>query len=107
MTPSSHQTHSLETPLRRVSAIRARLSRRLYSETSSRGKRVERRSIDPLPTRCCRRKQRRFPEIGIAAGKIVSFNRGSAREEIDATGWHLFPGVIDSHVHFNEPGRTD
>jgi allantoinase len=48
-----------------------------------------------------------FPEIGIAAGKIVSFNRGSAREEIDATGWHLFPGVIDSHVHFNEPGRTD
>jgi len=48
-----------------------------------------------------------FPEIGIADGKIISFARGSAREEIDATGLHVFPGMIDSHVHFNEPGRTD
>jgi allantoinase len=48
-----------------------------------------------------------FPEIGIADGKIVSFANGSAREEIDATGLHVFPGVIDSHVHFNEPGRAD
>ena len=31
----------------------------------------------------------------------------SARETIDASGLHIFPGVIDSHVHFNEPGRTD
>jgi allantoinase len=29
------------------------------------------------------------------------------REEIDARGLHLFPGVVDAHVHFNEPGRTD
>ena len=29
-----------------------------------------------------------------------------AREEIDARGLHLFPGVLDAHVHFNEPGRT-
>ena len=29
------------------------------------------------------------------------------RETIDATGVHIFPGVIDSHVHFNEPGRAD
>jgi allantoinase len=28
-------------------------------------------------------------------------------EEIDATGLHIFPGGIDSHVHFNEPGRTE
>jgi allantoinase len=28
-------------------------------------------------------------------------------EEVDATGLHIFPGGIDSHVHFNEPGRTD
>jgi len=48
-----------------------------------------------------------FPEIGIADGKIVSFSAGPAREEIAATGLHIFPGVIDSHVHFNEPGRTD
>jgi allantoinase len=32
---------------------------------------------------------------------------GTARAEIDATGLHVFPGVIDAHVHFNEPGRTD
>jgi len=28
------------------------------------------------------------------------------REVIDARGLHLLPGVIDAHVHFNEPGRT-
>jgi allantoinase len=27
--------------------------------------------------------------------------------EIDARGLHVLPGVIDAHVHFNEPGRTD
>src|SRR3954465_6814689 len=32
---------------------------------------------------------------------------GAARETIDATGLHVFPGLIDPHVHFNEPGRTD
>ncbi len=26
--------------------------------------------------------------------------------EIDATGQYLFPGVIDDHVHFREPGMT-
>ena len=30
-----------------------------------------------------------------------------AREELDARGLHVLPGVIDAHVHFNEPGRTD
>jgi allantoinase len=29
------------------------------------------------------------------------------REEVDARGLHVLPGVIDAHVHFNEPGRTD
>ncbi len=46
-------------------------------------------------------------DIGIAGGKIVSFGGGSAGEEIDATGLHIFPGVIDSHVHFNDPGRAE
>jgi allantoinase len=32
---------------------------------------------------------------------------GAARETIGAAGLHVFPGVIDPHVHFNEPGRTD
>jgi allantoinase len=49
-------------------------------------------------------------DLAIEDGKIVEIAaeiRGSAREEIDATGLHVFPGVIDPHVHFNEPGRTD
>src|SRR5690242_2851984 len=28
-------------------------------------------------------------------------------EEIDARGLTIFPGLIDVHVHFNEPGRTE
>jgi allantoinase len=31
----------------------------------------------------------------------------TADSTLDATGLHLLPGVIDGHVHFNEPGRTD
>ena len=49
-------------------------------------------------------------DIGISEGKFVALGknlRGSAREEIDATRLAIFPGVIDSHVHFNQPGRTD
>jgi len=29
----------------------------------------------------------------------------NSKEIIDATGMLIFPGIIDSHVHFNEPGR--
>jgi allantoinase len=49
-------------------------------------------------------------DFGVSEGKIVAFGKdlsGSARSEIDARGLTLFPGVIDAHVHFNEPGRTD
>ena len=47
-------------------------------------------------------------DLAVADGKIISLGAsGSAPEEIDATGLHIFPGVIDSHVHFNEPGRAD
>jgi allantoinase len=31
---------------------------------------------------------------------------GAARE-IDARGLHVFPGIIDVHLHFNEPGRAE
>ena len=48
-----------------------------------------------------------LPEIGIADGAIAGFTAASAREEIDATGLIVMPGVIDAHVHFNEPGRTE
>lgn len=48
--------------------------------------------------------------VGIADGRIVALApdiSGRAKETIDAPGLHLFPGVIDAHVHFNEPGRTE
>ena len=41
--------------------------------------------------------------IALVAPEIA----GDAAEIIDAAGLHLFPGGIDPHVHFNEPGRAD
>ncbi len=44
-------------------------------------------------------------DIGIANGQIVALgNVGPAEQEIDASGLHIFPGVIDTQVHFREPG---
>ena len=48
-------------------------------------------------------------DVAVADGRIAAVGpdlTGTAREEIDARGLHLFPGVVDVHVHFNEPGRT-
>src|SRR5215212_8724362 len=49
-------------------------------------------------------------DIAVVAGQVVEIAHevsGDAREIIDAAGLHVFPGVIDPHVHFNEPGRTE
>jgi len=49
-------------------------------------------------------------DIGVSEEKIVALAKdlsGSAKLEIDARALAIFPGVIDAHVHFNEPGRTD
>jgi len=49
-------------------------------------------------------------DIGIANGKIAEVQPnliGQAKDAIDATGLHIFPGLIDSHVHFNDPGRAE
>ncbi|HSU53584.1 MAG TPA: allantoinase AllB [Candidatus Dormibacteraeota bacterium] len=49
-------------------------------------------------------------DIGIKDGCIAELRAGldgSATETLNAQGRHIFPGVIDSHVHFNEPGRTE
>ena len=49
-------------------------------------------------------------DIAVEDGAITAIGPelpGEAREEIDARGLHVLPGVIDAHVHFNEPGRTD
>ncbi|MBA8876571.1 dihydroorotase [Phyllobacterium myrsinacearum] len=46
-------------------------------------------------------------DIGITNGRIAAIgNLGSASagEVIDATGLHILPGVVDSQVHFREPG---
>jgi allantoinase len=48
-------------------------------------------------------------DVAIAGEQItaVGVNLPDDGEEIDASGLHVFPGGIDSHVHFNEPGRTE
>ena len=46
-------------------------------------------------------------DVGIRAGRITgigSFDPAQAGETIDCTGLHLLPGVIDTQVHFREPG---
>jgi dihydroorotase len=47
-------------------------------------------------------------DIGIRDGRFAALGRieGSAAEEIDARGLHALPGVIDTQVHFREPGLT-
>ena len=48
-------------------------------------------------------------DLGIRGGRFAHIGdlaRASAGETIDCRGLHLLPGVIDSHVHFREPGLT-
>ena len=48
-------------------------------------------------------------DLGIRAGRfaaIDALSRASAGEVIDCKGLHLLPGVIDTQVHFREPGFT-
>lgn len=48
-------------------------------------------------------------DIGVRGGRFAAIgdlSRASAGETIDCRGLHLLPGVIDSHVHFREPGLT-
>jgi len=43
-------------------------------------------------------------DIFVDDGRFAATGSG---EEIDATALTILPGLIDVHVHFNEPGRTD
>jgi len=46
-------------------------------------------------------------DIGVRDGTIVAIGdlrTADAGERIDCTGLHILPGVIDSQVHFREPG---
>ncbi|MGE3710691.1 MAG: dihydroorotase, partial [Hyphomicrobiaceae bacterium] len=46
-------------------------------------------------------------DIGVRAGRIAALgtiSRDRTRSTIDCTGLTILPGVIDSQVHFREPG---
>jgi dihydroorotase len=48
-------------------------------------------------------------DIAIRSGRFAAIgdlSRAPAGEAINCRGLHLLPGVIDSHVHFREPGLT-
>src|SRR5262245_66419432 len=50
--------------------------------------------------------------LSIEGGRFVAIQPLDAplpqgAEAIDATGCVVLPGLVDSHVHANEPGRTD
>ena len=48
-------------------------------------------------------------DVQITDGRIeaVAPDVPSAKAEIAAHGLHVFPAVLDVHLHFNEPGRTE
>jgi allantoinase len=48
-------------------------------------------------------------DVGVADGRIAALGaqlEGGAREEIDARRLLVLPGVVDAHVHLNDPGRA-
>ncbi|THD71193.1 MAG: dihydroorotase, partial [Bradyrhizobium sp.] len=48
-------------------------------------------------------------DIAVAGGRIAAIGglgQASAAEVIDCRGLHVLPGVIDTQVHFREPGLT-
>ena len=48
-------------------------------------------------------------DVAVAQGKIVAIGDVSsyaAAETLDCRNLHILPGVIDSQVHFREPGAT-
>jgi len=48
-------------------------------------------------------------DLAVEDGKISQIAAGldQGKTEIDSTGLYVFPGLIDIHVHFNEPGHED
>lgn len=48
-------------------------------------------------------------DVGVRGGRIVALGdlgAADAGETLDCTGLHILPGVIDTQVHFREPGLT-
>ncbi len=49
-------------------------------------------------------------DLGVSDGKISAMQAGlggNGKTIVDGSGLYVFPGVIDAHVHFNEPGRVE
>src|ERR1700733_10098186 len=48
-------------------------------------------------------------DIAVDEGQITAIGPDppAGKQEIDARALTILPGIIDVHVHFNEPGRTD
>jgi allantoinase len=49
-------------------------------------------------------------DLGVQRGKIVRIApeiTEPAHATLNAKGSYVFPGIVDAHVHFNEPGRAD
>lgn len=49
-------------------------------------------------------------DVGISGESFTAIESAiseSAETEINASGKFMFPGLVDAHVHFNEPGRGD
>ncbi|MDP4625318.1 MAG: allantoinase AllB [Akkermansiaceae bacterium] len=52
---------------------------------------------------------KRVVDAAVSGGKWVAISEGLGAgfgEEVDGRGKILLPGVVDAHVHFNEPGRA-
>jgi allantoinase len=48
-------------------------------------------------------------DVGVADGLIAAIGPDleGGREEVDARSVEVLPGVVDAHVHLNDPGRAD
>lgn len=49
-------------------------------------------------------------EIGVKDGKVTTLAEKiteDTKEVIDANGQYVLPGMVDTHVHISEPGRTE
>lgn len=50
-------------------------------------------------------------DLAILQGKIVEVSTGipetKGKQQYDAMDLHILPGLIDTHVHLNEPGRAE
>jgi dihydroorotase len=52
---------------------------------------------------------RAMTDVGVSNGRIVALgdlSQAGSAQTLDVKGLHVLPGVVDSQVHFREPGNT-